>query len=105
VNELTLRKSTILTRWTKAYEHGIITPSIVGDAIFLEGSRENFPCRVIQTDFEALEVVSTLLPIRFIARRLVRIRGVSLILRLLRAWLFSWRKLTVATRIRLNVML
>ena len=104
MNELTLHKSTMLTGWTKTYEHGIILPSIIGDAIFLEGSGENFPCGVIQADFEALKVVSTLLPIRFIARRLVRIRGFGLVLRL-GAWLFSWRKLTIATRIRWNVML
>ena len=91
----------MLTGWTKAYEHGIILPSIVGDAIFLEGSGEDFPCGVIKADFEALEVVSTLLPIRFTARRLVRIRGVGVVLRL-RTWLFSR---TVATRIRWNIML
>ena len=61
MNELTLQRSTLLTSWTKTYEHGIILPGIVGDAIFLEGCGEDFPSGIFQADFKTLEVVGTLL--------------------------------------------
>lgn len=68
MNELILHRSTLFTSWTKAYEHGIILPSVVGDAIFLKGCGEDFPSGIFQADFKTLEVVGTLLLTWSVAR-------------------------------------
>lgn len=51
----------IQTRIPITDEHCIILPVVIVDLIFLECGRQNFPSWIIQADFEALEVVRTLL--------------------------------------------
>lgn len=40
-----------------ADEHRIILPVIIVDLIFLQCRREDLPCRIVQADFEALQVI------------------------------------------------
>ena len=62
------------TRTSIADEHCIILPIIIVDLVLLECSGKDLPGRVVQADFEALQIILTILTLRP-RRSRVRLQG------------------------------
>ena len=45
-----------------ADEHGVILPVIIVDLVLLQRGGQDFPCRIIQANFETLKIIGAFLP-------------------------------------------
>lgn len=60
------RREGPLTGSAITYKHCVVLPVVVVDLVLLQGSRQDLPGGVVQAHLEALQVVGTILPRRFL---------------------------------------